>query len=151
MSSTPTKQVEAVYQAVKLVLSKQGRTISEKEPVYLSDYELETVVEVVTSAAISGLIQFTQAAQVKHLSNEKTAKSYCRGVVKNWLNKDSRLNGNSKYTPAQPGIRQLSKDNVVQKLKYLRKEAVKTGDSTLVSKVDKAIQVRFNELNRSIG
>ena len=146
MSSTPTKQVDAVYKAVNLVLGNQGRTISPKEPVYLSDYDLESVIKVVTQAALSGHILFTAAAKAKYLTSEKKAQSYCRGMVKNWLLKDARLNGNSKYAPKQPGIRQLSKDPVIQNLKKLRKEAERTRDEFLVGKVDKAINVRYKEL-----
>jgi len=141
MSTKQAKQIDAVYQA--------GRSISNKEAVSLSDEELDTTIDVVTSAAISGLIQFSPEAINKHLSNKQSARAYCRGVVKNWLAKDIRLTGGVKYKPTNPGYRLYSKDSVIQELKTLRKEAMKTDDMDLVDRVDLAIKTRVGELHVS--
>jgi hypothetical protein len=57
-------------------------------------------------------------------------KAYVSGLQSNWLRKDSRLNGNVKYTAKNPGSRQGSGDAQLKAMRALF--------TTLTSETDKA-------------
>ncbi len=101
-------QGEAVFQAVNEVL--EGCI---EGAVDLSDSQTEAVYAKV-------LLAFQEGRTV-HSKNpdEATLRKYIPGLVNNWLRKDTRLNGGTKYTTKNPGSRAGSGDETVRTMKAL--------------------------------
>ena len=70
--------------------------------------------------------------------DEPGLKSYVSGLVSNWLRKDTRLNGGTKYVAKNPGSRAGSADPQLKAMRALM--------STLVTDEDKAeVQAEINK------
>jgi hypothetical protein len=54
---------------------------------------------------IETLVGQFNAGQIELSSPQEDMKEYVSGLVSNWLRKDTRLNGGSKYVPSNPGSR----------------------------------------------
>lgn len=76
-----TKQKECVYQ---VVTSNPGKSKSEW-------------AEILTVMAWEGEMEFTAESKLKYDTVDKV-RTYCRGLLSNWLRKDVRLGG-AKPTP----------------------------------------------------
>ncbi len=105
-----TKQKDAVYEEVCAV--KGATTFT--DPVELTKEERKTVMTNLVAGLESGAIEFKG-----DLTDKPALSTYTSGLVSNWLRKDSRLNGNTKYTPANPGTRTGSGDESVKAMRTL--------------------------------
>lgn len=71
------------------------------------------------SGFTNGTVELSAEAAAKY-DTEAKLKSYTQGLVSNWLRKDVRLNGGSKYETKNPGSRAGSGDDTVKALRALR-------------------------------
>ena len=99
-------QKEAVYQAITGMFDVAGEGAVE-----LSRDQKHDVISV--------LIEGFKAKRISYageLPDDKQLRNYCSGLLNNWLRKDSRLNGGTKYQPKNPGARRGSTDSQLQAL-----------------------------------
>lgn len=131
-------QGEAVYQAVNEVIGDRLKAHQEEGmAVQLSDAQLDQVHSKV-------LLSF-QTGQTVHSKNptEAQLRKYIPGLVNNWLRKDSRLNGNTKYTTKKPGSRSGSGDESVKAMRTLLSV---TTDPAAKAQIQAAIDERIAAL-----
>ena len=105
-------QKESVFQAVIGVVGEFEGAVS------LTKDQRGEVVALVTQSILDGETEFSDSARAKYDTADKV-KSYVVGMVNNWLRKDTRLNGGSKYEPKNPGSRAGSSDPVIKELRKL--------------------------------
>ena len=116
-------------------------------PVQLSELEKSTILNQLATMFLDGDIEMTEAARTKYHTHDLMV-GYCKGLLNNWIRKDIRLNGGTKYEAKNPGSRAGSGDTMLRELKKLR---VKVGsDADAVSKVDEAIAERQAELVKPV-
>lgn len=130
-------QKEAVYNAVKSL-----KSFDDGESVTLSKDEKANIVEIVCAAFDAGEAALSDNARAKFDTPEKL-RSYTSGMVNNWMRKDTRLNGGSKYITKNPGSRAGSGDALIKNLKLLKSTLT---DETKIKKVDEAIESRKSEI-----
>ncbi len=108
------KQKDAVYQAVTSVLSENGHSFEDGMDIKgLMTREIRAQVSAILIAGFQkGTIDYSG-----DLPDESGLKEYVSGLVSNWVRKDPRFNGNTKYTPKNPGSRAGQGD---EQLKNLR-------------------------------
>lgn len=142
------KQRDAVYNAVTSVLSdskihfEDGMNAQES----LTDSGRSAVQAIVVQAFKSKTVEFedTPSNQAKMASDAKL-NTYVSGLISNWLRKDTRLNGNTKYTAKNPGSRAGASDPT---LKALRQLAVQfKSDEKKLAQIQNQINVRAAALN----
>lgn len=133
------KQKDAVFAHVESVVG----TITGQ--VTLTKDQRHEVIAAITQAIQLGTVEFSTEAKAKYDTTEKV-RTYVGGLVNNWLRKDPRLNGNTKYQAANPGSRTNSGDEQLKALKQLRKQIAQSGDTTKLAEVDTAITNRQAEL-----
>jgi hypothetical protein len=129
-------QGEAVFQAVSAVL---GGEIDGK--VELNKAQLDSVHELV--------LQMFQTGATTHKSNPDDAalKKYIPGLVNNWLRKDKRLNGGTKYETKRPGSRSGSGD---ESIKAMRTLLAMTSDPAAKQAIQVEIEKRVAELKPKV-
>lgn len=133
------KQKDAVFAQVEAVVG----TIS--GPVTLTKDQRHEVVAALTAEIEAGNVEFSDEARAKY-NTTPLIRTYVGGLVNNWLRKDTRLNGNTKYEAANPGSRTNSGDEQLKALKQLRKQIAQSGDASKLAEVDTAITNRQAEL-----
>ena len=121
------KQKDAVYQAIKSVFSDNGVHFEDGMDVQLMFKEnpsyRDAAHAIVTEGFTSGTIELSDTPENKaKLSNSALLSSYVSGLISNWCRKDSRLNGNTKYSPKNPGSRVGSTDPELKALRALAKQ-----------------------------
>ena len=126
-------QGEAVFQAVSEVVG----TTEHDMAVTLSKEDLEAVHSKVFLAFASG-----QCVHSKN-PNEAQLLKYIPGLVNNWLRKDPRLNGNTKYVAKNPGSRSGSGDECIKAMKSLLSI---TTDPEARVQIQTAIDARLAEI-----
>jgi hypothetical protein len=132
-------QKESVYLAVCEVIgvdSFNGKAELTKE-------QTKNVVEIVTAAIADGGVEFSVGAKAKYQTTD-LIRSYTRGMVNNWLRKDTRLNGGGKYVAKNPGSRAGAGDKQLAELKKLR--TLVATDPDKLTQVDAAIEARKSAL-----
>lgn len=78
---------------------------------------------------IATLVGMFEAGQIELSSPQEDLKGYVSGLVSNWLRKDTRLNGGTKYIAKNPGTR--SQDPVLKNMRVLL--------ATLTDPMDQAV------------
>jgi hypothetical protein len=127
-------QKEAVYKAITEVT---GKVHSGEVAVQLDDNSKAKVKQILVEGFKSGNIE------IGIEKNEQQLKSYVNGLLDNWLRKDKRLNGNTKYEIKNPGTRSGSGDEAIREMRKL----LKTGLSdTQRAAVEAAIATRLAEI-----
>lgn len=139
--SQKQSQKEAVFTAVVNVLSQEGITITEGQPVKMTKEFRAQVNNILFEGFRNGTIELDKAD-----ISDSDLKGYVSGLQSNWLRKDKRLNGGTQYVAKNPGSRAGSGD---ASLKAMRKLY-----STLTSESDKAevqshIDARLAEISAS--
>jgi len=124
-------QGEAVFTAVSEVMGEQDGKF---EP---SKAQLESIHELVFS--------FFKTGATSHSKNpsDDQLKKYIPGLVNNWLRKDLRLNGGSKYQAKRPGSRSGTGDESVKAMRTLLSM---TTDSSAKLAIQTEIDKRVAEL-----
>jgi hypothetical protein len=126
-------QRQSVFNAVINVMGEiDGAYTPEKS-------ERESIIDIVTESILEGETTFSEEAHVKYDSPTKV-KSYVNGLVSNWLRKDTRLNGGSKYVPKNPGSRTGMQDSTVKALRQLLKTGLSEDQS---SRVQEELEARL--------
>lgn len=119
------KQKDAVYNATTSVLSdngvhfEDGMNVSE-----LLNKDLRASIHsIVTEGFTQGNIEFSDTpANHEKMSDPAKLSGYVSGLISNWFRKDTRLNGDVKYTPKNPGSRVGSTDPELKALRQLAKK-----------------------------
>lgn len=134
------KQKDAVYEAVTSVLAENGISFEDGTDVKPHmTRELRSQVSMILIAGFtSGKIDYSG-----DLPDESGLKEYVSGLVSNWVRKDPRFNGNTKYTPKNPGSRAGQGD---EQLKNLKLYLATKSDPADRAEVQRYIDARVAEL-----
>ena len=84
--STQTKQKDAVYEAITQVVGPTNGKVS------LTKEQLTAAATTIATGLTKGTVAHKNSASL----DDKTALSYARTLIKNWLTRDARLNGGVK-------------------------------------------------------
>ena len=106
--------------------------------VELTSEQRAQVIEMVTQGFINGDIEMSDGAKAKY-SEESKMKTYCNGLVSNWLRKDKRLNGGIKHQIKNPGSRAGSGDPVIKELKKLLEVCGEDKQEAVQHEIDKRL------------
>lgn len=125
-------QGEAVFQAVFEVV---GGNIDGKV----------SLTEAQRDAVEAKVLMAFQEGRTVHAKNpdEAALRKYIPGLVNNWLRKDTRLNGGTKYETKKPGSRSGSGD---ESIKAMRQLLSVTTDPTARTQIQTAIDERVASL-----
>ena len=137
------KQKDAVYQAITSVLAEEGVHFEDGMNVG-SDMTKErrsTVSNILVAGFQGGTIELDKVYET-----ESALRSYVSGLISNWIRKDTRLNGNTKYVAKNPGSRFGASDD---QLKALRALLSQTTDETERTEIQGYIDARLTELKKS--
>lgn len=130
-------QRESVYEACRFVGFEGERKYDPKGEV------LNRIYEMVTDDLWDGNGFLSERAKVKYNSRELLRTKYVPGMVRNWLERDVRLNGGAPYEPKNPGSRTGTRDEVLKNLKGLRSEMK---DPELLEALEEEIANRIAEI-----
>lgn len=112
--------------------------------VVLTKDERALVHQMVCEGFRSGSIEFENTpANAEKLASDSKLSAYVSGLISNWLRKDTRLNGGSKYEIKNPGSRAGQSDEQMKTLRALRKQFEGTDK---VAVIDAQIEKRKAEL-----
>jgi hypothetical protein len=134
------KQKEAVYLAITQVLALANIDFED-------GMDVKPLLTKELRAQVNGILfESFKAGKVDYageLPDDSGLKEYISGLTSNWVRKDTRFNGNTKYMPKNPGSRAGQGDEQLKNLKlYL---ATKT-DPADRAEVQKYIDARIAEL-----
>jgi len=115
-----TTQRQGTYDAIVAFCSENGVHFEDGMEFTPTKEQRASIVLMVATAMEAGEIDLSDAARAKYDDLPKL-KSYCNGLVSNWLRKDPRLNGNVKYEIKNKGSRAGSGDPVIKELRKLKK------------------------------
>jgi hypothetical protein len=117
-----TTQRQAVYQAVKSVLTEAGIEFYDginAKSVMTKEHRSQ-VNAILCVGFMTGQIDFKQTeANKAKLASESLLKEYVSGLQSNWLAKDDRLNGGVDHEIKNPGSRSGSGDEQLKALRAL--------------------------------
>lgn len=140
------KQRDAVYSAVTRALSEAGVSFEDGMNVstVLTKEIRGNVHAIVVEGFRSGTIAFEASeANNAKLADESKLNAYVSGLISNWVRKDKRLNGDTKYAAKNPGSRTGASDEQLKTLRALRKQFEGTDKAELI---DAQIEKRVGEL-----
>ena len=92
-------QKTIVYEAIKSIIS-----FNDGDKVSLTEDQKNKVCDIITKTIIETK-SMTAEGLVKYNTPEKMRNKSVPGLLNNWLNKDTRLNGGKKHIPKNPGSR----------------------------------------------
>jgi hypothetical protein len=146
-------QGEAVYVAVSEIFYSyldEGRAVPEtttwtskqKEEVY---------------ARVFSMFKTGETTHKKNPSDAELLK-YIPGLVNNWVRKDKRLNGNTVYTPRNPGSRQGGGDEQLREMKKLltlikdpaQREMVEAAITERIAATTKKVEIKVEALPEAL-
>jgi len=130
-------QKEAVYQAITGMFDVSGDGAVE-----LSRDQKHDVISV--------LVEGFKAKRISYageLPDEKSLRNYCSGLLNNWLRKDTRLNGGTKYQAKNPGSRRGATDPQISALRKL--QSIQT-DPDKVAEIQVYIDKRLEEITPKV-
>lgn len=116
-------QREATFNAIITVLSNNSVTFqsgSDVKSVITSDHK-KKVKDLLVAGFKNGSIDYTDDFAKTKLTSDSELSKYCSGLISNWIKKDSRLNGNTKYQVTNKGSRVGQGDSQVKELRKLLK------------------------------
>ena len=125
-------QKEAVFAAVQSVCGQH-------EGPYLPSKEERAQINMILLEGFK-----SESIQLDREFNEVGLKAYVSGLVSNWLRKDSRLNGGTKYVAKNPGSRQGSTDPQIKAMRVLLSTLTEESDR---AEVQAHIDARLAEIN----
>ena len=126
-------QKEAVYQAVCNVTGFNGDGVCTP-----TREQRAQVNAILFEGFMSGKIELK-----KEFETEAKLKEYVSGLQSNWLRKDDRLNGGTKYVAKNPGSRAGSGDPQLKAMKVLLSTLT---DPTEIAEVQSHIDARIAEI-----
>jgi hypothetical protein len=135
-------QKEAVFSAVNSVISENNLTVSDGQSV-------SEVLNRETRAQITNILQegFSNGSIEldKQFTSDSALRTYCSGLLSNWLRKDTRLNGGVKYRPANPGSRAGNGDPSIKAMRVLLNSGKVTSETDR-SEIETLIANRLQEI-----
>jgi hypothetical protein len=138
-------QKAAVFLAVTSVLAEAGIQVNEGDniaEIMKNNRELRArVTSILVEGFNSGTIVLSES-----FTDEASLRTYCSGLTSNWLRKDVRLNGGSKYTAKNPGSRVGSSDSQLKAMRVLL--STKT-DANERAEIQSFIDKRVSEIKIS--
>lgn len=141
-------QRDAVYNATMSVLSENGVEFEDFGQIneVMTKELREQVHTIVCESFTSGKVSFQDTpANKEKLSNPTKLSSYVSGLISNWYRKDKRFNGNTVYTPKNPGSRAGQGDPQLKALRALHKQYSGV-DADQAAKIQTAIDTRVSEI-----
>lgn len=139
-------QHEAVVQVTEAHLGERfipGADVKE----YATKADKHAIAAKISEMMLEGAVELSDGARAKYgESAEVLASRYVVGMVTNWFNKSTRLNGGAKYQAKNPGSRAGGGDEQVREMRLLRKQLEALGNADGVARVDAAISERISEL-----
>lgn len=107
----------------------------------------QAIATKIAEMIIEGTVELSDSARAKYGESIETLTSkYVVGMVTNWFNKSTQLNGGLKYQAKNPGSRAGGGDIQIKEMRLLRKQLSDLGNSDGVARVDAAIAERVAEL-----
>lgn len=146
------KQREAVYNAIKSVLAERDVHFDDGDNI--AEFMTTEVREVINAVLSEGFrnhqieLDLTSSSNVEKMNNSAKMKNYVSGLISNWVRKDPRLNGDTKYEPKNPGSRAGQGDDTLKTLRALKKQYAGTDKE---SAIDSSIATRVAEIKASKG
>ena len=134
------KQSDAVVQAVLNI-------VGPKEGAY-TKADLDAHKTELRAVLFEGFMGGKIALKDESQRNADYIKGYIPGLITNHLNKDKRLNGGVKYTPANPGSKAGTGDEQVRALRLLIKNGIASTHEEIVE-IETAINYRLAEIAKS--
>lgn len=128
-------QKEAVFSAVTNVCGAQDGAYNPTKE------ERASVNQILFEGFTNGTIEYSGA-----LPETAKLKGYVSGLQSNWLRKDPRLNGNTKYVAKNPGSRAGSTDPQIKAMRVLLSTQE---DPTKRSEIEAFISKRLAEIKPS--
>lgn len=122
-------QKDGTHQVVSAVLKESGTPIDPKTPVTLSPEERAKCIERLSTMFSQKQISCTQSYEPKRL------KTYCGGLLSNWLKKDRRLNGDVEFQLQNPGSRADNSSPEIVEMRKLKKQVKGTDNEAKVQKI----------------
>lgn len=126
-------QGEAVFQAVTAVFTVDGVAVPQTSTWSAAQKE-----------QVYGMVfNFFKSGETTHKNNPDDAglKKYIPGLVNNWVRKDTRLNGGTKYETKKPGSRMGSGDAVLKNMRVLLSVTEDSDAKLLIqAEIDKRIE-----------
>lgn len=135
-------QREAVFEAISAVTE----STEFDGAIELTKEQKQEVYSMLSEGFKTGTIKFKDTpANREKLSTPAKLNQYVSGLVSNWVCKDPRLNGNTKYVAKSPGSRAGSTD---PQLKALRVLATKfAGNEEKLAEINKHISARMSQIS----
>ena len=145
------KQNEAVFQATLAVMSAAGITYDATVAVetQLSKDLIAKIRALVVADFQTGRIEFkNNPTNQAKLNNPSELSKYVSGLVKNWFNKDKRLNGGLKASSSSVGggKRAGRGDAQLKELRLLYSQMEAAGRGDALPKITEAINARLAEI-----
>lgn len=132
-------QKEAVYEAVKQVF---GGTVE-----FESGMDISSIINSEQRKfAVDALVQGFKDGEIvlfTEFPSEQALRTYCTGLLSNWLRKDTRLNGGGKYAPKHPGRGRAPADAQIKALQALMAQVK---DPTEKKEIQQYIDARRTEI-----
>jgi hypothetical protein len=131
------KQKDAVYNAVTSVIKNSGKKFENGMNVQtiMSDTERDSVHAIIATGFKEGTISLEDTPSNREkLVSEAKLNQYVSGVISNWVRKDPRMNGNTKYVAKNPGSRAGSSDPQLKALRQLATQFKGTDKEALIKK-----------------
>ena len=138
-------QKEATFNAIVSVLEESGIKYEPGVKVDLNTDQRKTVTNMLVAGCMEGHIDMKEASRAKHDTVEKQYK-YWYGTVKNWLDKDTRLNGGVKHQIKKPGSRAGQSDPQLKNMKALLIQVEAAGTPEQIEAVKNEIAKRQAEI-----
>jgi hypothetical protein len=139
-------QREAVYSAITSTFTENqvdfedGQNVSE----VLTDDMRASVHQILCEGFKRGDVAFEDTPSNREkLASDSKLNSYVSGLISNWVRKDTRFNGNTKYVAKNPGSRAGQGDSKLKTLRALKKQFVGTPKE---SAIDSHITKRVEEI-----
>jgi hypothetical protein len=136
-------QKEAVFSAVTSVINEANITVGDGES--FSTHMNRELRAQVTSILVEGFNGGNIALE-KPFTTDSELRTYCSGLTSNWLRKDGRLNGGTKYVAKNPGSRVGSSDIQLKAMRTLL--STKTDESER-AEIQSFIDARVAEVKAS--
>jgi hypothetical protein len=120
-------QREATFDAIISVLKNNGVAFTPGNDVksVLTSAMKKDVRSKLVSEFNNGTIAVSDDFKSK-LNSDAELNKYCSGLISNWVKKDTRLNGNTKYQVVNKGTRTGNGDSQVKELRKLLKVTIGT-------------------------
>lgn len=129
-------QREAVFTAITKVTGKSEFSVA-FEP---SKEQRQAIQAMLAEGFKAGTIELADTpSNQEKLADKAKLNAYISGLISNWVRKDDRLNGGTKYVPENPGSRAGQGDEQLKTLRALKIQLIEAGQQAKAELVEAAI------------